>query len=575
MNDNYNPFELEDIDEALKLKSQQLGLEPIEPIPQVNMEALSKGIEESGYAPGLNAANREAELIEQKAQQKFPEEATPVQEEQELPPEEEKAQKEDSSQLPPSQPEAPSVRQEFTKDSVYNYIRDKYGLARTPEERSRMEQDTSYDTLTKQQKRSGILGALSEFDTALGQLGSEKILDAERAGFKVSPYKGGALGRLSQQELEDLKAKQAFADKDFARQKEGLGLDKAAFDFATLSQDEEIIGNANSPYSKFVREFVKDRLNINIPENVSAKMLFKAQPFLASAIKPETKNTQIIPGKDEQGKPTWLLVDKNTGKTTPVAEIDRAKRVMTDPEGNIVYIDPEQIAAQSGLANKEISIPGVSPASGGTTGKKTVVDSSRQLNENVSLEQKQNQPLTKQMRKELDTVAEPYFKDVVQKANSAYNDILGVKDSIVLARDGSKIADAVLKVQVAKRVLGEVGNLAQHDKAGLTESQALLDQVEAALKKLQDGGMTETNIAEVEKAIKMYEARSLRALNREYQGFRESTSQMLGIYPERLDKIYQPRIRTFQDQQSQRGQSGLTPDERKARIEELRRKKGN
>ena len=117
-----------------------------------------------------------------------------------------------------------------------------------------------------------------------------------------------------------------------------------------------------------------------------------------------------------------------------------------------------------------------------------------------------------------------------------FNQLGDVSKSLDLAEQGNPLTAAALKKQVAKGVLKEVGSLAQHDTQGVTESEALYDQINQYLETLGSGNLSADNIAYLRNLIDAYTTRAKGVLKNEYLGMRDGTLKTLEIPPQYIDR---------------------------------------
>lgn len=332
-----NPFvdESIDFDEALRRKAVMEGVEDPAANDETYLETqemaderVRKGLQQSTVNPTLENSSEEMtmaqEAVEDKAQAKYPtEEAIQARLNEVNPqpvemPEEaistendvaaEQAQVARDSLDKPVDPSQTNMlnttltaedsglkQEELRKNDPVAYVREKYGIA-PGAQREEMMKDTDYESLKNMQKRTGILGALSEFDTAIGGLGDWNLLEAKKAGYSGN-YKGGALGRMAAGERANFDEKSKFRDTDLDRQTKGLTQEKSGQElkekmraFDTMIEDEKEQSKLEGPIYDLTKQFYEKTLGKDFPVGVSPKKLFNVFPQFKDLLKEKIGN---------------------------------------------------------------------------------------------------------------------------------------------------------------------------------------------------------------------------------------------------------------------------------------------
>lgn len=212
-----------------------------------------------------------------------------------------------STPFNPDESNAPNAELNFKdaknqQEDVSAYIRKKYGL--DPNAGEEMAKDTSYGEMKGMQKRTGILEAISDFDTALGSMGDWNLIEAKKAG-GGQHYKGGAMGKLAGRQRKDFDERMKYRENDLDRQKKGIGMEKdmqahneSTFKFDTMIRDEKEMNDPNGPLMQMLTEVAGTHYGLkNLPSGLTPKKLLAVLPQMKDFIK-EQKSNEFTAGQD-------------------------------------------------------------------------------------------------------------------------------------------------------------------------------------------------------------------------------------------------------------------------------------
>lgn len=379
------------MDEMLKkylLEKHGLNTDTLQPSEAAPVEEVEQPLVEAplGEQPQSNQVFPEARPVEQIIEESKPKDVAA--EQAEIGSKIEPVAPEQTKQLSKTLDEGSSVKAEedhakMVKDPV-SYIKQKYGL----------HPDVSYDELKKVQRKSSIMDALGDFDTAFGQLGSHKLLGAKRAGYD-GKYVGGALNKQAKRMKADFDERLKYQTDEQDRVKKGIETEKSSIDLAKagvsfdqMIKDEKELDDPNSFLGKMLSDQAKQIFGEDkIPVGITPRQMLKIMPSLADITKTkmeksislenDLKKEEAKFGYDKQLKEMELKKIQATesakpteGQSTSDKEFAKDYTTWITETGSI---SPDKSIANLNAAIAEMEKPENKDLTGGTAGKAYVL----------------------------------------------------------------------------------------------------------------------------------------------------------------------------------------------------------
>lgn len=350
--------------------------------------------------------------------------------------------------------------------------------------------------------------------------------------------------------VQQLKERQDLYKADLDMQSKGFTMEKSGMDMTRAISDNTQDTDPTSIRSQIARA-VAEKAGMKVPPSTTYRDLDPVVKDLKSFVKAESANYQLVPVRNEKGEQVWRAVNKSDPtQTMDIGGVGRNVQFKTDSEGNINAYDPTAAGYTSAPppgANRVAEVQGQESAgseakAGGLDRPQppspiTASSSIRKPVDSMTPEEKQGFGLTKQMRTDLEKeLRSQEYSKVIVPLKQAKVGLNRVKANIELAKKGNPLTREQLKTLVAKVVLGEVGNLAAHDKDGVSESKSLVDTIDQAVETMDSGNLSPENIKYLDEVITQAEASLNSSLENEYNGWTADIQNRLSIPRETLDK---------------------------------------
>lgn len=340
-----------------------------------------------------------------------------------------------------------------------------------------------------------------------------------------------SLAKTADNPIEDFKNKQAAVAQDQKINESQMDLENA-----------EALQDPMHPISQAARDAAKQYLKINLPPDVSAAQLDKAGLLkpLISASRPGQNNKQIIRQMMPDGRVRNVLVDKLTGETSELGEAGFALQSRIDPTtGNLIQVVPSRLGGQVG---------GGQPQVGGTPELNPV--QKKEVGEHLKIAQGSEE--YKASEKMLMSTG---------KVRKLLSD--------VRAHGGQSLA--MLGPQVARAIAGEVGVLTEGDVTRYIKNPTLLGGLQDTLMKLTTGKLSEVSVENLNRMLSLMEQEAKGNRENAYNRASIQLSRVSGLSQDQSKYYINPDAKAVPN--SKVGPSGFTPEQRRARILQLKAKK--
>lgn len=263
-------------------------------------------------------------------------------------------------------------------------------------------------------------------------------------------------------------------------------------------------------------------------EQAAAKEMFKAgQKEKASDVARVGRYKETFPPReDDEGRP--VLKDSVTGG------------FFIRKAGELVEVDPAQ--------TKKIDIGKAKTPSGLTVKHGKVLTDEGWMPIEKAAEQRKIQPAM--------TLSElrnynPEDAKRLEKSSNDYKKELGIGSATSIERVNSNILKAyqmadknqeetasMLKILMAKGVLGEVGNLAEHDKEGVLATESILAKLKSYYSVAVKGKLTDDQVMQLKEVLRDANAHTIRLQERSLERHRKQFSKDAHISPELVTDSY-------------------------------------
>lgn len=516
--DENNPFlrNLREIQELTKAAESQL------PVQEVYLDDY----------PQTNNLNYGQSAIEKKAKEQYPELAVPlIQTENATNAGTEEGPRQNqsigesgelnnlNSRIPFSSENSGGTQQDFsadlggerTKESPIDYIRRKYNIS-SPDKT---------EELAKLQRKTDVLQSLSDIDKAAAQLGSYKTVLAKKMGYDVPEYKGGGLAKLAEREKEKFVERGQLEDRQRKQQLEDLSMGKTMMDFDEMLKNEEELNNPTGLLANTLKNAAKT-LNVDLPEGITPKQILRVMPNITTLA--EQRKTKLSEAeaekelkKQQYEKDIELEMLKQKGaKELKQMELEQKKTAPT--EG--------QKTTDKEFAKDYVTWVSEKGSISADKGIANVQEAIKEMQANPNLTGGFNSVAYALMPESLKSAHSKKIAKIETRLRSAVVDTLRpLLGSQFAAREGENIF-----------------------KQTFDANQLMSENIARAQLVLQD---LQNQVESRRRAVEYWEAN-----NGSLRGY-----ELLG------DKL-------MPSSSSEKQGSGLTPEQRKARIEELRKKKG-
>jgi len=326
----------------------------------------------------------------------------------------------------------------------------------------------------------------------------------------------------------------------------GVGITGKELD---LTLQEQMM-DPKSGISEAARAFAKKALNIEVPPDMSAAQLEKLGFKGLGASLGGSGAWQFLREEQPDGRVVNIRVNKLTGEKEVIGTTGYAQQFRKDPRtGELIPLSPATGAA---MGRGSLQQPQQPVVSGG---------------EGFDLFQKLN----------------PIQRELVQKqSKDLLNDTKKLRDSVtaadmvdtILQTGGELGADVVRAIQnQLARGSGEVGAMTERDVSGFGGKSDWISRIQRIASIGLVGKLPETDRTFLRAFARGMKEANQRGIQQQSQVYGQNISMQTGLPVE--DGIKLLNVQSAAMIQPQIGKkSGLTPEQRRARIQELRQKNG-
>lgn len=469
-------------------------------------------------------------------------------------------------------------------DKVLEYIQKnspKREIASIPEAKQEEKKEEVTTFKNKPSKAPKLQSSESEFMQAEDAANSNRLTNAlTRSGIQVGAALAGGqtkadystideIAKGNDVPIEQYKAHQAQKANDVKLNEEKLKLNT-----------ERLMSDPNHPISQLARDILEKKFKVKLPENITASQLDKAgllKSVLKAVAEQASKKQSVV--VEENGKNMIYTFDTKTGKYEPAGlqkgfsfgngidpatgqpyQVSKSNRELPSaansveagkfPNGSTATSTPTQLQPVTGQVPTQ-------------PGEQTAVPSQETDKPKYNFNIKQQNDLMK----EVDRIKkEPDY----QAAEKVVANASKIKALLKEAHDKGGQSYAIIGPQIAKQIAGDSGNLSENDVTRYVKNPEWIQGAIDTIQKLSSGRLSDVSYENLDRLLDIMATKAEDTLSRSRAKGAETLHRVTGLPLEQAMYGLDDSLQQRQPESAPIGEySGLTPEQRRAKIKEL------